>query len=193
MHTRLIPFVRAAATVAVVAGTMFASAASAQVCPYNSTQGTCACPTSGAGTTCFGGQLYRSSDNSCQNDARPCAANQNWNCSTTSCVCNTASFPCGGCTGATSSVGGACSAPTGGEYSNVCGACGSPSGWTLCSASNPCVVTLSCPAGTTFNPCANSCETPSVLLSPSWVQSGYIQINGELRSTAGNLRMENAT
>lgn len=193
MHTRLIPFVRAAATVAVVAGTMFASAASAQVCPYNSTQGTCACPTSGAGTTCFGGQLFRSSDNSCQTDARPCAANQNWNCSTTSCVCNTASYPCGGCTAASSTVGATCSAPTGGQYTNVCGACSCPAGTTICSTSNTCVANRICPQGTTWDPCTDTCGTPNVLLSPGWIQSGFIQVNGDVKSTAGNLRMDSAT
>lgn len=206
MHTRLIPFVRAAATVAVVAGTMFASAASAQVCPYNSTQGTCACPTSGAGTTCFGGQLYRASDNSCQNDGRPCAANQNWSCATTSCVCNTAAYPCGGCTAATSAPGGqSCSGfggcPTdggapglGGIYTNVCSGVGCPVGTTLCPGSpGSCVENRTCPAGTTWDVCSDTCTTPNVLLSPGWIQNGFIQINGDLKTTAGNLRLDAAT
>ncbi len=178
-------------TVAALVAAFAATPALAQVCAYNSTQGTCACPTSGGGTTCFGGQLYKSSDGSCQNDARPCAANQQWNCSTAACQCNTASYPCGGCTAATSTVGASCGSPAGGQYTNQCGACACPSGTTLCAASSTCVANLACPAGTTFDPCTNSCVTPNVLLSPAWVQSGYVQISGDVKSTAGDLYLAN--
>jgi len=167
--------------------------AAAQTCPYNSTQGTCACPTSGAGATCFGGQLYRASDSTCQNDVRPCAANQNFSCSSVSCVCNTAAYPCGGCSAATSTIGAGCTAPTGGQYTNVCGACACPSGTTLCGSSNTCVTTMSCPAGTTFDPCTNSCNTPNVLVSPSFTQNGFINIAGDINERGGNVRLDYAT
>jgi len=185
------------ASLAIAAGSMAALAmplsASAQTCPYNSTQGTCACPTSGSGTTCFGGQLYRSTDSTCQNDTRPCAANQNFNCSTASCSCNTAAFPCGGCTAASSTVGASCGTPAGGQYTNICGACACPSGTTLCGTSNTCVTTLSCPAGTTFDPCTNSCNTPNVLVSPGFTQNGFINIAGDINERGGNLRLDFST
>lgn len=194
MSTRHLLVPRLVAVAALAAGMLaFAPAVGAQTCAYNSTQSTCACPTSGAGTSCFGGQLFKLSDNSCQNDLRPCSANQNWDCLTESCTCNVASYPCGGCTAASSTVGASCSAPANGKYTNVCGACACPIGTTLCPSSNTCVTTLVCPAGTSFDPCTNSCGTPNVLLSPGWVQSGYIQVNGDVKSTGGNLRMDSAT
>ncbi len=193
MFNKILRAAQGAAVAVPLAFFILSSPASAQTCAYDSTQGACACPTSGAGTSCFGGQLFRSSDNSCQNDVRPCASNQNWSCTTESCVCNTASYPCGGCTAASSTIGATCAAPTNGRYTNVCGACGCPSGTTICSSSNTCVTTLSCPAGTTFDPCTNTCGTPNVLLSPGWIQSGFIQVNGDMKSTGGNLRMDSAT
>jgi hypothetical protein len=171
-----------------VASFFFVMPANAQLCAYNSTQGTCACPTTGGGTTCFGGQLYRSTDGSCQNDTRPCpSANQVFNCSTTACQCDTAAYPCGGCTAATSSPGGACSAPAGGEYTNQCGACACPSGKSLCAASNTCVLNIACAQGLTFNPCTNQCETPYVLLSPASAQTGEITVTGDITSSTGDL------
>ncbi|MEY4744376.1 MAG: hypothetical protein RL272_321, partial [Candidatus Parcubacteria bacterium] len=193
MFNQIYKAVRRAAMVMPFVLFILTNPASAQTCAYNSTQGSCTCPTSGAGTSCFGGQLFKSSDNSCQNDARPCSSNQLFDCSSTACVCDTANYPCGGCTAASSTIGASCSVPTNGKYTNVCGACACPSGTTLCSGSNTCVTTLSCPAGTSFDPCTNSCGTPNVLLSPGWVQSGFIQVNGDLKSTGGNLRMDSAT
>src|SRR5688572_29452835 len=167
--------------------------ASAQMCPYNSTQGTCACPTSGSGTTCFGGQLYRSSDSTCQNDTRPCSANQQFNCATATCSCDTAANPCGGCTPASSAVGGVCSVPTGGRYTNVCGACACPAGTTLCATGNNCVANRACPAGTSWDPCTDTCGTPNVLVSPGFTQNGFINIAGDINNRGGNMRLDYST
>ncbi|HTM67771.1 MAG TPA: hypothetical protein VL426_00590 [Candidatus Binatia bacterium] len=185
----------AAASLATVASLFLAVlavplSASAQTCPYNSTQGTCACPTSGSGTTCFGGQLYRSTDSTCQNDSRPCSANQQFSCASVSCTCNTAAYPCGGCTAASSTVGTTCSAPTGGQYTNICGACACPAGTTLCASGNRCVANRACPAGTTWDPCTDTCGTPNVLLSPGFTQNGFIDVAGDWRNRAGNFRLD---
>jgi hypothetical protein len=180
-----------AVAAAIVGAALTAAPVSAQVCAYNSTQATCACPTSGGGTTCFGGQLYKAADSSCQNDGRSCASNQQWNCSTEACECNTSSYPCGGCTAASSTVAATCSAPTNGKYTNVCGACACPAGTTLCGSSNTCVTNLSCPAGTTFDPCTNTCGTPYVLLNPTSTQSGGFKIDGNMVTTTGNTFLGN--
>lgn len=191
MHALLVRRLRLTTAAVALVSLFFAvpvavPAASAQVCPYNSTQGSCACPTSGGGTTCFGGQLYRSIDSSCQSDSRPCAANQQYECASEACACNTASYPCGGCTAASSAVGVSCGLPANGKYADVCGTCACPSGTTLCSSAKTCVTNLVCSAGTTFDPCTNSCSTPNVLLSPGWTQSGFIKVDGNITTTAGS-------
>lgn len=207
MPTLLTRFSRSAAGLAaafaVAAGAMLAApAALAQICPYNSTQATCACPTSGSGTTCFGGQLFRSSDNSCQNDIRPvpgCASNQVFNCATTSCQCDTGNYPCPGCTAQSSTPGSSCSSQpsicpgNGGVWTNQCSSTAAcPAGKTLCATPSPgtCVNDRSCPAGTTWDVCNDVCTTPYVrLMSPlsNWVQSGYIWIDGDIKSTGGDI------
>jgi len=172
---------------------MVAAPVSAQVYPYNSTQATHACPVSSGGTTCFGGLLYRSSDGTCQPDPRPGVnATQNFACSSVSFICNTASFPCGGCTAATSTIGAACNAPSGGAYSGQCGQCSCGAGKTLCANTNSCVTTLNCSAGTTFDPCTNSCSTPNVLKDQAVAQSGYINITGDVKSSLGSLVLSGA-
>ncbi len=168
----------------------FVPSVSAQTYPYNSTQETHACPTSGPGVTCIGGQLYRSTDASCQNDPRPGAnATQLFACASVSFVCNTSSYPCAGCSAATSTVGATCTSPTGGRFTNQCGACSCPSGTQICSASNTCVAVIACPTGTTFDPCTNSCSTPYILNNQVTPQNGTINLTGDLTSTAGNVRL----
>lgn len=150
------------------------------------------CPTSGGGTTCFGGQAYCASSGQCYNPPS-CSGNQTYSCTACGCVCNTALYPCGGCTAASSTAGASCSSPTGGQYTNQCGACACPSGTTICPTSNSCIANRSCPQGTTWDPCTDTCGTPNVLLSPGFQQNGFVQVSGELRSTAGNLRLDSAT
>lgn len=147
------------------------------------------CPTSGAGTTCFGGQLYCASSGQCYNQPS-CGSNQVMDCSACGCVCNTSLYPCGGCTAASSTAGASCSSPTGGQYVNQCGTCACPSGTTLCPSSNSCIANRSCPAGTTWDPCTDTCGTPNVLLSPGFTQNGYINIAGDINERAGNLRLD---
>ncbi|MEY4722749.1 MAG: hypothetical protein RLZZ324_262, partial [Candidatus Parcubacteria bacterium] len=169
------------------ASALVAAPALAQNCPYNSTQSSCACPTSGSGVTCFGGQLFRSTDASCQADTRPGAqSNQLFACSSTSFVCNTAAFPCGGCTAATSTIGASCGSPSSGQYTNQCGACGCPAGTQLCGGTNACVAVLACPAGSTFDPCTNSCSTPNILKDQAAPQSAFINVTGNIKSSAGD-------
>lgn len=175
--------VGAAASVAFVASTLAASALPA---------GAQTCPTEGGGTTCFGGQAYCASSGQCYNPPT-CTGNQTYSCSACGCVCNTALYPCGGCTAASSTAGATCSSPTGGRYTNQCGTCACPSGTTLCPTSNACIANRACPAGTTWDPCTDTCGTPNVLLSPGFQQNGFVQVSGELRSTAGNLRLDAAT
>jgi hypothetical protein len=176
----------AAAATAIMAGAfLFSSAALAQVCPATSTQSSCACPTAGAGTTCFGGQLFRASDNDCVADSRPCSANQQYDCASESCTCNTAAFPCGGCTVASSTAGTACTSPTGGTYADECSSCSCGAGTTLCASSNKCVANMTCPAGSTWDVCSDSCLNPYVLISPSSQQSGFISVSGDL-TTGGD-------
>lgn len=144
---------------------LMALPAAAQTCAYNSTQGTCACPTVGGGQDCtIFSRLYSSSSNSCRPDLRPCTSNQVWDCASESCQCNTTTFPCGGCTAATSTVGAACGSPTGGQYTNQCGACG-------------------CPAGTTLS--GGVC-IGSVQLSPAAPQSGFVSMTGDVKSSVGD-------
>ncbi len=150
MRQQRLRFGKFAATVAFVFSSLtIAGMASAQTCPYNSTQASCACPTSGGGTTCFGGLLYRASDSSCRADSRPCGSSaQVYDCSTLSCVC--------------------------------------PSGTTLCSSSGACVTNRTCPAGSTWNVCTDTCDNPYVLISPSSVQTGFINVTGDLKSSGGD-------
>lgn len=140
---------------AVVAGSVFAAppAALAQTCAYNSTQATCACPTSGGGTTCFGGLLYRASDSTCQADSRPCSSSQVYDCGSLSCVC--------------------------------------PSGTTLCSSSGSCVANRTCPAGSTWDVCTDTCQNPYVLISPGAAQNGYISVTGDIKSSGGDAYLSN--
>lgn len=180
LHSRL---VGTAASVALVASTLAASALPA---------GAQSCPTSGGGTTCFGGQAYCASSGQCYNPPI-CSGNQTYSCTACGCVCNTTLYPCGGCTAASSTAGATCSSPTGGRYTNQCGTCACPSGTTLCPSSNACVANRTCPQGTTWDPCTDTCGTPNVLLSPGFQQNGFVQISGEIRSTAGNLRLDTAT
>ncbi len=149
-RSRAAVFVSVVASLLIAAGsTLLPVAASAQTCPYNSTQASCACPTSGGGTTCFGGLLYRASDASCQSDSRPCTSStQVYDCSSLSCVC--------------------------------------PSGTTQCSSSGSCVTNRTCPTGSTWNVCADTCDNPYVLISPSSAQTGYISVTGDLKSSGGD-------
>lgn len=128
-------------------------------CAYNSTQATCTAPVTGGGQNCTlisAAHRYTSSGNNCVVDPRSCATNQRFNCASAQCECNTALFPCGGCTVATSTVGAACGSPTGGTYTNQCGACGCPGG--------------AAPVG---GVCVNN-----VILSPASVaQTGYIAVS----------------
>ncbi len=187
MHKRLSQYLRFAMAMAfAISSFAFVSFASAQTCPYNSTQGTCACPTSGGGTTCFGGLEYRSTDSTCQSDSRPCAANQLYNCASLSCSCNTASYPCGGCSAATSTVGAACASTVGATYVDQCSTCACPAGTTMCSSANKCVANRVCPAGSTWDVCSDTCLNPYVLISPGALQSGYINVSGDIKSTGGD-------
>ncbi len=144
-------------------------------CPYDSTQATCECPTSGPGVTCIEPQLY--AQGSCYNDVRPCASNQRMNCDTGSCVCNTPDYPCSGCTAAQTTVGAICdhrSTDAGdcadsSEYTSQCGAWTCPAGTTLCNSPAPgvCVPNRTCPPGMTWDVCSDTCSTYYVLTNPT--------------------------
>jgi len=74
---------------------------------------------------------------------------------------------------------------------NACG-CVCPSGTTICTTSGSCVTNRSCPAGTSWDPCTDTCGTPYVLLSPSATQNGFVKVSGDLTLTAGNLHLDQA-
>ncbi|MEY4744573.1 MAG: hypothetical protein RL272_518 [Candidatus Parcubacteria bacterium] len=157
------------------------------------------CPSAGAGTTCFGGQYFCPVNNQCYSDPRPCPGNLTLDCNACACTCDTATFPCGGCASASSAAGASCggnaSCPSGGTYQNQCSVVGCPSGTTICPAPAPgrCVANRTCPAGTTWDVCTDACGTPNVLLSPGFTQNGFISISGDVKSSAGNLRMDSAS
>ncbi len=127
--------------------------------------------------------------------------------------CNTPAFPCSSCRVAISTSGQVCAGDSGcpangGLYSNVCSDSGNsygqnaytcPSGKTYCTATsgvtfpNTCVDDRTCPAGTTWNFCNDTCETPNVLLSPGedigspFIQSGYIKVTGDIETVSGDI------
>lgn len=118
-----------------------------------------------------------------------CSGSQVYNCETGACQCNTASFPCAGCTAGSVSAGAACGSPAGGVYSNTCNtSCTCPGGTTNCS--NVCV-SSACPAGTTFS-CGGGCSTPYVMLAPSAQQTGSPNLAGNF-TLNGALRLDGAT
>lgn len=195
-------------------------AQAAPFCPYDSTIASCTdCSTSGPGVSCTGGQLYRASDASCYDDPRPGVSNQRLDCYDGVLKCNTPSFPCSGCRVAISTDGEVCSndvnCPANGGilgneglYANVCSnssnsygqnAYKCPSGTTHCTATsgvtypNICVTNRTCPAGTTWNVCMDSCDTPNVLLSPGedigspFIQTGYIKVTGDIETVSGDI------
>lgn len=193
----------------VVAFFILVPPAQALYCPFNSTQATCACPTSGPGVTCIAPQLYALG--ACYSDPRPCAANQRHNCDSGSCECNTPDFPCSGCTVQQTVVAGVCVAgrATDAEpecadssiYTNRCGAWSCSAGTTLCSTPKPgfpggtCVPNRVCPAGLTWNVCADICSTPYILLDPPVEISPQIganpEISGSFTLTSGDLTVGN--
>ncbi len=158
----------------VAAQTCTQDGSSVTTCVYNSTQSTCTAPVVGGGQNCAlisSTHRYASSTNNCVLDPRECASNQRLNCATMLCECNTAAFPCGGCTAATSTAGTACSGascPTGGVYTNQCGATG-------------------CPAGTTniSGVCVGYAN-----ISPASPQTGYLSVTGDIRSSGGDYYMQ---
>ncbi|MEY4723709.1 MAG: hypothetical protein RLZZ324_1222 [Candidatus Parcubacteria bacterium] len=146
----------AAFAFALVAGTI-ALPASAQQCPYNSTQASCACPSAGNGVDCTPvSKRFRATDNSCQTDPRP-----------PSCPSTTQVFDCSSLT------------------------CTCPGGTQWCGASSTCVAVLACPAGTTFDPCTNSCSSPNILKDQASAQSAFINVTGDIKSSAGDYYIAN--
>jgi hypothetical protein len=137
------------------------------------------CPNVGASACGSTSAPYCGTDNSAS-----CAFNQVWSCTSCSCVCDTANYPCSGCTAESSVIGQACSPPINGVYKNRCGSCGCPSGWQLCSDTNTCVQVLSCEPGESFIPCLNACQSPYILRSPVSTQTGDIDIEGRIDATS---------
>lgn len=172
----------AIAAAAMLAGFFaFAPAASAQFssCATQNPDGSVQC--NGANRWC---------GNTCQaNPGVTCAANQVFSCNSCGCVCNTSTHPCGGCTVASSTPNvTTCSNPINGRYTDQCSAtCGCASGTQLCAGTNTCVAVISCPAGTAFDPCTGACNSPNILKDQVIAQTAYINISGNLSSSAGNL------
>ncbi len=189
-----------------------AKPADAIYCPGNSTQATCACPTSGPGVTCIDPQLYASASSSCYDDPRSCpSTNQRLDCASGQCVCDTPNYPCSGCSAAQTTIGNTCVSGSStdadpecaenSQYSNQCGGWACPGGTTLCSTPKPgypggyCVTDRVCPTGMTWDVCSDTCSTPYVLLSPPPAvspQSGAdIQISGSFSLTSGDVSLGN--
>jgi hypothetical protein len=112
-------------------------------------------------------------------------------CNTCTCQCDTANYPCAGCTATSVTPGAACSPPINGKYATGCPeSCACGAGTTLCVSTNTCVTNLVCPDGTTFDPCTNSCVTPYILRSPATRQANAsILIDGSVNLGNGLVMM----
>ncbi len=138
------------------------------------------CPTSGSGVTCFGGQYFCPTSISCYAHPPACTGDAAWNCNACACQCTGVCNALGSCYTAAESPGTKVGEYQGGSCSSI--AC--PSGRTLCSTNSQCRLNSenTCPSGTIWNPCDNSCSTPNVLLSPGGsAQSGRVDVTGDVK------------
>lgn len=179
------------------------------------------CSTTGPGVSCTGGQLYRPSDASCYDDPRPGVSNERLDCNDGQLKCNTPAYPCSGCTVVTGNINSSCVGasenalpnhicPFGGLYADNCGDLANsrgqnvfkcPTDTTWCKETSGVLYPSTCradrapgnecPEGTTWNPCNDSCDTPYVILNPTFAgvngQSGEIKITGDFITTAGSV------
>lgn len=166
-----------------IAAAWLASAAlpaSAQTCKDYG--GTFTCPPTPPSTT-WGNVCGTAPSYYCSYAAESCAFNEIFDCQSCSCKCDTATYPCAGCTAASSTPGAACSPPINGVYQDACGTCTCDTGYQVCPSTNTCVAVAACPVGTTFDPCTGNCTSPYILRSPASPQVGYIDIVGYMEAT----------
>lgn len=119
----------------------------------------------------------------------------NLNCTDCAWQCNTAVYPCSNCSLPSSTQGSPCAdapgCPTNGIFTNQCSAVGCPASLPnncsgVCRANAPPGSVAGCAPGQTYDVC-NGCQGKSfVILNPDAVQSGFIEVTGNVKS-AGDL------